>query len=261
MTDPYKVLGVSRDATDEEIKKAYRNLARKYHPDANVDNPNREKAEEMFKTVQAAYNQIMYERQHPYSTSGSYSSSGTGSSSGGYGGSSGGYYGNSGGYTYQDFGDFWNEFFGGFAGGSYHQGTGQQAQDEDSLRMSAAANYLNSRHYREALNVLNSISSRSAQWYYYSAIANNGLGNNVIALEHARQAASMEPGNSAYQELVQRLQYSGSWYGRQQSTYSPSGMSTGQWCFRLCLLNLFCNILCSGGSCCCGGMPYYGGRF
>ena len=60
MTDPYKVLGVSRDATDEEIKKAYRNLARKYHPDANVDNPNREKAEEMFKTVQAAYNQIMY---------------------------------------------------------------------------------------------------------------------------------------------------------------------------------------------------------
>ena len=48
MTDPYSVLGVSRDATDEEIKKAYRTLSRKYHPDANINNPNKDKAEEMF---------------------------------------------------------------------------------------------------------------------------------------------------------------------------------------------------------------------
>ena len=58
MTDPYSVLGVSRDASDEEIKKAYRTLSRKYHPDANINNPNKDKAEEMFKTVQQAYNQI-----------------------------------------------------------------------------------------------------------------------------------------------------------------------------------------------------------
>lgn len=38
--DPYKVLGVSSNATDDEIKKAYRTLSRKYHPDANVGNPN-----------------------------------------------------------------------------------------------------------------------------------------------------------------------------------------------------------------------------
>lgn len=61
MTDPYSVLGVSRDATDEEIKKAYRTLSRKYHPDANINNPNKDKAEEMFKTIQQAYNQIMKE--------------------------------------------------------------------------------------------------------------------------------------------------------------------------------------------------------
>lgn len=64
MRDPYQVLGVSRDASDEEIKKAYRALSRKYHPDANVNNPNKEQAEEKFKEIQQAYQRIMDERQH-----------------------------------------------------------------------------------------------------------------------------------------------------------------------------------------------------
>ena len=55
MMDPYQVLGVSRSASDEEIKKAYRSLSRKYHPDANVNNPNKAQAEEKFKEVQEAY--------------------------------------------------------------------------------------------------------------------------------------------------------------------------------------------------------------
>ncbi len=52
MSDPYKVLGIERTATDEEVKKAYRTLSRKYHPDANSNNPNTDKAEEMSKLVQ-----------------------------------------------------------------------------------------------------------------------------------------------------------------------------------------------------------------
>ena len=63
MSNPYRVLGVSRDASEDEIKKAYRTLSRKYHPDANVNNPNKDQAEEMFKEVQQAYDQIMKERQ------------------------------------------------------------------------------------------------------------------------------------------------------------------------------------------------------
>ena len=72
MRDPYQVLGVSRDASDEEIKKAYRALSRKYHPDANVNNPNKDQAEEKFKQIQQAYQQIMDERQRGTSGGGSY---------------------------------------------------------------------------------------------------------------------------------------------------------------------------------------------
>lgn len=79
--DPYSVLGVSRDASEEEIKKAYKTLSRKYHPDANINNPNKDQAEEKFKEIQAAYQQIMKERTE-------------GQSYGGFG---------------QDFGDFWQQ--------------------------------------------------------------------------------------------------------------------------------------------------------
>ena len=61
MIDPYCILGVSPNASDEEVKKAYRKLSRIYHPDANIDNPNKEQAEEKFKQVQQAYEQILRE--------------------------------------------------------------------------------------------------------------------------------------------------------------------------------------------------------
>lgn len=70
---PYEILGISRDATDDEVKKAYRTLSKKYHPDANVGSPHIEEYTEMFKKVQNAYEDIMAERrgefrQSSYST-------------------------------------------------------------------------------------------------------------------------------------------------------------------------------------------------
>ncbi|MCR4657653.1 MAG: J domain-containing protein [Lachnospiraceae bacterium] len=233
--NPYKVLGVSENATEEEIKKAYRTLSRRYHPDANINNPNKAQAEEKFKEVQQAYELIMDMRQKGYSYSdSSYSSGNTGSGSGGY---RGGF----------DFGGF---DFGGFDfGGFSRNAEDRQGSDPRSMHMQAAANYINSGHYREALNVLESINDRNGQWYYFSALANSGVGNNIQALDHARTAVSLEPDNGTYRMFLQRLQSGGSWYRDMQSPYGTSVVPGDSFCLRVCLLNLFCNLCCGGGFC------------
>lgn len=236
MNDPYAALGLTRGATDEEIKKAYRSLSRKYHPDANVNNPNKEQAEEKFKEIQQAYQQIMYEKEH-----------GTSAGNGSYGN------GQPGGGTYWDFGDF----FGGFG---YEQPRQNRAQDSESTHRQAAENYIRNGYYREALNVLNSMKNRDAHWYYLNAIANSGMGNNVAAMESAQRAMSMEPGNQQYQQLYARLQNGGSWYyGQRQSYGSPAGGS-GSFCLKLCLANMLLNLCCGGSGLCCGGNGLYCGR-
>ena len=248
MSDPYKVLGIERDASDEEIKKAYRTLSKKYHPDANINNPNKEKAEEMFKLVQEAYQQIIYERQHPYATSGNYGSTGSGSSGSSYAG--GGYAGQNGGQFYTNWEDFFNDFFAGAYGGQYHQSYNQGMSSDYERYMNAAASYINNRHYNEALNVLNNVQDHSALWYYYSAIANAGLGNHAQALEYATTAASMEPNNYSYQNLVTQLSGGSGRYQQRQNNYVQP-YDTGAWCIRLCLLNAFLNLCCGGRFFCC----------
>jgi DnaJ-class molecular chaperone with C-terminal Zn finger domain len=80
--DPYQVLGVSPDASDDEVKTAYRTLAKKYHPDAYADNPLADLAAEKMKTINQAYSQITKMRQ-----GGGYEDK-SGYSGGGYAGSS-----------------------------------------------------------------------------------------------------------------------------------------------------------------------------
>ena len=69
--DPYKVLGVSRNASDDEIKKAYRELARKYHPDNYAGNPLADLVEEKMKEINEAYEMIRRERNGSRSSSSS----------------------------------------------------------------------------------------------------------------------------------------------------------------------------------------------
>ncbi len=215
MIDPYQMLGVSRSATDDEIKKAYRTLSRKYHPDANINNPNKEEAEEKFKQVQQAYDQIMKEKQ-------SGTNYGTGSS---YGGQNASGTGNYGGFGYGD-----------------PFGTGGP---NDNPKVRAAGNFISNGYYNEALKVLNEVpfSERRGQWYYYSSVANYKIGNTATAIEYIQRAVTLEPNNMQYRQFQQMLEYGGSWYSNMGNMYGrPTG--TGDQCCSLLATFLCCQMFC-----------------
>lgn len=205
--DPYRVLGVSPDASDDEVKKAYRSLSRKYHPDANVNNPNKERAEEMFKQVQQAYQIIMKQRQQ-----------GTG---------------------YQGFGSSYSNR----STYSYRYSQSDAGTGSFPPEMQAAINYINTRHYREAMNALLAVSenSRGGSWYYLAAIASEGMGNLVNAKNFIARAVSLEPSNFQYRQFQQHLESGGMWYSTQGAAYEQpyEGQS---WCMDMVLMNLFCNF-------------------
>ncbi|MFR1296440.1 MAG: hypothetical protein ACLSBH_14030 [Coprobacillus cateniformis] len=115
---------------------------------------------------------------------------------------------------------FTNQNYGGTqANGQSGQSTYQYNGNEQAAFNDAAA-YINARRFQDALNVLEQLRTRNAMWFYYSAVAMNGIGNNITALEYAQTAAQMEPGNLQYLFLVQQLQSSqGQYRTGQQSIW------------------------------------------
>lgn len=212
--DPYQVLGLERGASDEEVKKAYRRLAKKYHPDAN---PGDAEAARKMQEINAAYEQIKNPPKE--STYGGGQSYGGGSYRGGYGG------------------DPFEDIF-----GQWQRQQRQQEPQFHSTQAQAAYRYIQYGRFQEALNALAGAPERDGQWYYLSALANDGAGNRVMALEHIRRAVSMEPDNAMYQQVLTTLEQGGTAYRRQAGNYEGFG-GLGNLCLPFCL--------CWGAQWCC----------
>ncbi|MFR5876309.1 MAG: J domain-containing protein [Eubacterium sp.] len=147
--NPYKVLGVPDGASEEECTKAYKRLAKKYHPDLN---PGDEQAAQKMAEVNAAYDQIKNQSDNSYSYS---SSSGSSSST-----------------------DYY----------------------------SAIASFINNRQFQQAINLLNEIDDRTAQWYYLSSVANYGLNRRDLAIQQINTACNMEPSNFIYRQTKDKIE-------------------------------------------------------
>ena len=171
MTDPYQVLGVSPSATDEQIKSAYRELARKYHPDNYVNNPLADLAQEKMKEINEAYDQIQRQRKQQQQ-----SYSGQASANRGY---------SNAGYSRQSY-------------------SGQGRSQFADIRQ-----LLNSNRLSEAEELLEGIPQqrRDAEWYYLRGRVFYVHGWLDQAYSYYTRAVQMNPGNAEYQTALNQLMW------------------------------------------------------
>ena len=232
MSDPWQVLGVSRTATDEEIKAAYRKLAHQYHPDLN---PGDEAAAKRMQEINAAYDQIKNTDAYQASQEARAYRPSSGQRPGpGYA-------------EYQDpFGGGWNPF--NWGAGSAWQQWGSTEQDDAVLR--AAESYVNAGQYDQAIRILNSVpvQGRNSEWYYLSAVANYSVGNRITAMQHAQAAVRLAPDNYEYTNFYNRIRQSGEDY-RHTVSFGNFGRIGGisKLFAGICVANVLCRLcLCFG---------------
>ena len=175
MSDPYHILGVDPSASDEEIKKAYRELARKYHPDNYQNNPLADLAEEKMKEINEAYDTITKSR--------------AGGAQGGYSGYGGAYQTQSQQYAYQRQQDT--------SGGSIF------------ARVRAC---INRGDLAAAEQLLRSAPQQTAEWHFLYGYLAYQKGWLDEATQHFRAACSMEPGNMEYRQALAMMQRGGVGY-------------------------------------------------
>ena len=226
MNDPFRILGVPSSATEEEIKSAYRTLAKKYHPDLNPDDP--QGAERKMKEINEAYSEAMRIKK----SGGTWQDAGYGSSSSQgqsawNGGNRNTGYSDPFGFGFGGFGGNGGQGFGGFGGQGGRQTYGYRVHTQvyDDAELQAAADDISAGRYQSAMQLLGRMTAHDAPWHYLSALANQGLGNVMAALNHARSAARMDPDNPDYQSLLEALEGPG--FGYRQRSGHTAGFNPG----------------------------------
>ncbi len=172
MSDPYSVLGVKADASDEEIKRAYRELARKYHPDNYQNNPLADLAEEKMKEINEAYDAINKQR----------------SGGGGYGG-----YQSQGGYQ-----------------GAYQQQ--RQSSASGSPLYSRVRQAINQGDLGSAEQLLRNAPGQDGEWHFLMGSIAYRKGWLDEAMQHYQVACNMDPANAEYRQALAMMQQGGQAY-------------------------------------------------
>ncbi len=203
MNDPYSVLGISPSASDDEVKKAYRELARKYHPDNYHDNPLADLASEKMKEINEAYDTITKTREQ---------------------GSS---YGSGNAYQRQS------------RSGAYQQSNTGANYNSAYAQI---RNLINANNLAAAETMLNNISARDAQWHYLMGSVYWRKGWMDEAGRHFRTAASMEPGNIEYRNAVQYMNHGGQAY-RPAGAGSMTQVDTCNLCSNLICMDCCCEMM------------------
>lgn len=253
--DPYKVLEISEGATPEEIKSAYRKMAKKYHPDLHPDDP---VALEKMNEVNEAYDMLNHPEKYArrraeeaqrqaYSNAGSYSSQGQYGRSGGYQGA-GGWYSDFGGFDFEDL----------FGFGRYERQSAEninpsvQPGDSDSIK--SAIGMINSGRYQDAFRILMGIehSYRNARWYYLNGVTLYGYGDVHEATEYMKKAVMLDQSNEQYRRILTRFTQESQTYYRTTNVVVNPFRSIGRFILIIMLLRFFFGFL---------QLLFYGGMF
>ncbi len=270
VNNPHQLLGVSENATQEEIKRAYRRKAKECHPDLHPNDPN---AAKKMNELNEAYDMLMnpdkykqrQQQQNPYGNpyGQSYGQSYGGSSQGSYQQgnpygqrqSYGGYSSGQGGYQrggwQSDFGGFGFEDLFGFGGYTNTQVPPPTEQPGDSDLVRQAIRDIQQRAYNSAILHLQNVVSgqRNARWYYLSGVANHGAGNTIQAVEHMTRACQMDSTNGVYQTLLRQYRAAGQTYQQNAGGHSTTFFDPSRLCYLCCMMQLCCPY--SRLLCCC----------
>ncbi len=224
--DPYQVLGVPRNATEEQVKAAYRELAKKYHPDNYADSPLADVANEKMQEVNAAYDAVMKDLKNR--SSGGYASG----SQNGYGGYNGYNTGNA------SYGGGYNSYGG-------YNGNGYNAMND--IRRMIQQNRL-----VEAEEILDGTPAgrRDGEWHFLKGTICYQRGWLDEARSHFTAACQMSPNNPEYRAAYNRMNWQSSGgYGAPgtgyRQTHTSGTMDACNCCSNLLLADCCCE--CMGG--------------